>query len=145
MTERADPITIRVPQIDDIRLIQAYDEFHGERRLDFQRGELVVADYEDQKAVGFVKMSNGEFMDCPLISVLFVNEGFRRRGVARALMDHVCRSSKSPFIYLCTEVSNHGMRALLLSAGWSEVGHVDEFSSDGERELIFKIGIRRPV
>ncbi len=145
MTERADPITIRVPQIDDIKLIQAYDEFHGERRLDFQRGELVVADYEDQKAVGFIKMSNGEFLNWPLISVLCVNEGFRRKGVARALMDHVCRSSKSPCIYLCTELSNHSMRALLLSAGWSEVGHVDEFNSDGEREIIFRIGIRRPV
>jgi ribosomal protein S18 acetylase RimI-like enzyme len=139
MTERIDPIIIRAPQANDIKLINAYDELPGERRLEFQRGELTVADYEDNKAVGFITMSN-EFLNRSLISVLCVSECFRRKGVARALMDYVCRSSRLPCIYLCTEASNRRMIALLVSAGWLEVGHVDEFSFDGERELIFRRG-----
>jgi ribosomal protein S18 acetylase RimI-like enzyme len=144
MTERSDLITIRTPQINDIKLIQAYDKFVDEQHLDFQRGKLIVADYEDNKAVGFIKISN-EFLNWSLISLLCVSEGFRRKGVARALMDHVRRSSRSPCIYLCTEASNHVMRALLVSAGWSEVGHVDEFDFGGERELIFRIGTWSPA
>jgi RimJ/RimL family protein N-acetyltransferase len=144
MAERTGPITIRAPQVNDIKLIQAYGEFRGERHLDFQRGELIVADYEDDKAIGFIKISN-EFLNWSLISVLCVSESFRRKGVARALMHHVCRSSKSLCIYLCTGASNRGMRALLASAGWSLVGHADEFSFGGERELIFRIGTAPPA
>jgi ribosomal protein S18 acetylase RimI-like enzyme len=139
MTARIAPIIIRAPQVNDIKLIQAYDEFPGERHLDFQRGELTVADYDNNKAVGFITVSN-EFLNRSLISVLCVSECFRRKGVARALIDHVCRSSRLPCIYLCTEASNHGMIGLLVSAGWLEVGHVNEFSFDGERELIFRRG-----
>jgi RimJ/RimL family protein N-acetyltransferase len=128
-----------------MKIIRDYDEFLGERRLDFQRGELVVADHENNKAVGFMKLSAGEFLSWPLVSVICVSERFRRKGIGRALVDYAWQSSRSPCVYLTTEGSNHAMRALLAAAGWLEVGHIDRFNVDGDSELIFRIGTWPPA
>lgn len=133
-------IVVRPAIFADYKIIREYDEFLGDRRLDIQRRELLVADNGDDCAVGFLKMTSSAFLDRPIIEILCVAQAQRRRGIATRLLEAACLHYHGCQIYLTTEESNRIMRGLLDARGWANVGHIDGFNISGERELIYRTG-----
>ena len=136
----SERIVVRPAQFADYKIIREYDEFLGDRRLDIQRRELLVADLGDERAVGFLKATASAFLDRPLVELLCVAQALRRRGVATRLLEAACKHYRGCQIYLTTEESNGNMRRLLDAIGWANVGYIDGFNISGERELIYRTG-----
>ncbi len=119
-------------------LFDAYRGFYGQpsdlaRARDFlherlRRGESVVLlALRDDAAVGFTQLypvfSSVRTARTWLLNDLFVAEGARRGGVARALLDAAAtfaRDDGAAGLMLETTRSNAPARALYRAAGWSE-------------------------
>lgn len=119
-------------------LFDAYRGFYGQpsdlpRARDFlrkrlRRGESVVLlALRDDAPVGFTQLypvfSSVRTARTWLLNDLFVAEGARRRGVARALLDAAAtfaRDDGAAGLMLETTRSNAPARALYRAAGWSE-------------------------
>ena len=130
---------IRFGRFSDYPILQQYDEFIGDRRLDLQAGEIVVADQTKATAVGYFRVSSGAFLGWPLLTTLCVKTDFRRRGVGDALIEHAINDERFTRLFTSTEVGNVAMRALLSKAGAQEIGHVDRLNLNNERELLFRL------
>lgn len=135
-------LVVRRANIDDLDavapLFDAYRGFYGQpsdlpRARDFlrkrlRRGESVVLlALRDGAAVGFTQLypvfSSVRTARTWLLNDLFVAEGARRRGVARALLDAAAtfaRDDGAAGLMLETTRSNAPARALYRAAGWSE-------------------------
>ncbi len=133
-------LVVRPAEFADYKIIREYDEFLGDRRLDIQRRELLVADYGSARAVGFMKLTASAFLNRPLIEIICVAQKLRRVGIAKSLLQVACQHYVGCHIYLTTEESNEPMKTLLVTQGWALVGHIDGFNFSGERELIYRIG-----
>lgn len=135
-------LVVRRANIDDLDavapLFDAYRGFYGQpsdlpRARDFlrkrlRRGESVVLlALRDGAAVGFTQLypvfSSVRTARTWLLNDLFVAEGARRGGVARALLDAAAtfaRDDGAAGLMLETTRSNAPARALYRAAGWSE-------------------------
>lgn len=131
--------SVRHATFTDFPVINSYDEFLGDRRLDMQRKELIVCDFGESKAIGFGKLTNHYFFDWPMLSILCVKSEYRRNGVARALIQHailMCRGSR---LYTSTEVDNDMMNAVMENMKFKQVGYIDSLNFDDRRELVFRL------
>jgi RimJ/RimL family protein N-acetyltransferase len=131
-------VVVRNCQISDYPIIREYDQFMGDRRLDMERGELLVSDYGQQQAVGYLKLTSNEFFNKPLISLVNVSEEFRGLGIGAKLIGHALNEAKWHQVYLTTEPKNTGMQKLALRLGFEEAGVVKGLNFTGEDELIFR-------
>jgi GNAT superfamily N-acetyltransferase len=109
---RPKPI-IRPCQLGDYTALRTLDEFIGDRRIDMQRGSLLVAEV-DGSAVGYAKVAPAEFLGWPLLSILCVATAFRRQGIGSALIASAVRNAQWLRLYCSTEASNNVMQSLLL-------------------------------
>jgi ribosomal protein S18 acetylase RimI-like enzyme len=130
---------IRFGRFSDYPILQGYDEFIGDRRLDLQAGEIVVADGPKATAIGYFRISSGAFLGWPLLTTLCVSSDYRRRGVGEALIAHAVNDVRFTRLFTSTEVENMAMRTLLTKAGAQEIGHVDCLNLNDERELLFRL------
>jgi len=60
------------------------EEYVQDARRYFQRGDIILLALENDKAVGFIRLSSRE--ECFWIEEIYVKPEFRRRGIARALV-----------------------------------------------------------
>ena len=132
-------VTIRSGILSDYPRLVAYDEFIGDRRLDLQAGEVLVADADDVDAAAFVKIAPKDFMGWPLLAILCVQPTLRRQGIGRSLLAHIKGSERFPAVFTSTESSNLAMRELLDAVGARNVGSVDGLNLSGERELLYRL------
>ena len=128
---------IRPAEIPDYKIMKAYDQFAGDRRLDMQRGELLVADLNEDRAVGYLKLTSHEFFNRPLISLVNTHPDFRKKGIASALIKEAVQRAPWRQVYTSTELSNEKMQRLLPTLGFAFVGEIKNFNFDGETELIY--------
>ena len=138
--ERKPNIIIRPARFTDYPIVRDYDVFIGDRRLDMQRGEMIIADVGQNKAVGYAVLNGRGFIDWPLVQYLCVKQQFRRQGVARNLLAHLCRQGNTQVIYLTTEDDNTPMLHMLQMLAWRHVGRIDAFNFNGQHELVFRWG-----
>ena len=130
-------IKVRAAEIADYKIINQYDEFAGDRRIEMERGELFVADIDGIKAVGFLVITSNEFFNKPLISLVNVVPDFRQKGVAKVLIEFAIKRSGWIKLYAATEASNDIMHTLFPKVGFELVGEIMDFNFDGEAEKIY--------
>ena len=130
--------TIRPCEIRDYPALKSFDEFMGDRRIDMQQGNLMVATLEDA-AVGYSKVAPSEFMGWPLLSIVCVASSSRRRGIGRDLVEGARSAAQWLRLYTSTEASNASMRNLLQSCGAKEMGFADGLNTSGEQEILFRL------
>lgn len=132
-------INIRYADYADYQIIKTYDEFLGDRRLDMQKGALIVADRGEAKAIGFVKISPAGCFGWPLIEALMVQPKFQNCGIGAALLEHVKNNLGYLKLFISTEESNETMQHLLNAINAEEVGFLDGLNLCGEKEKIFRL------
>jgi len=98
-------VEVRRAMDDEVKRIEEFDVFQGDRRLDNWRGELLVC-VEGGTVLGFVTYSSSLFYNRPFISLLAVREGHRRRGVAAALVGRVLEIYDGLTVWISTEEGN---------------------------------------
>lgn len=136
---QANMIIVRFAHLGDFKKIKEYDEFMGDRRIDLQLREILVADVDGEMAQGFAKIGRN-FLNRLVVEMVCVNPDFRCRGVATKLLEAIQKECAGCQIYATTEESNKTMQHLFLKIGWKRVGQIEEFNFSGERELIFRYG-----
>ncbi|WP_162894083.1 hypothetical protein [Phaeobacter sp. LSS9] len=130
---------IRFGRFSDYTLLENYDEFIGDRRLDLQSGEITVADGQEANAVCYIRTSSGAFLGWPLLTTLCLNSNYRRCGDGEALMKHAIQNGRFNRLFTSTEVGNMAMRSLLAKVDAQEIGHVDCLNLNDEREFLFRL------
>jgi len=132
-------IEVREAKFEDFAMLNEFDEFLGDRRIDMQRGEIFVCDFSGETAIGYLRLSANHFFDWPFVVNLCVKEKFRRRGAGVSLLRFAIEQSHLPRLYISTEQSNTAMRKLLSSISAPEIGFIDRLNIDEERELIYRL------
>ncbi|WP_375261200.1 GNAT family N-acetyltransferase [Palleronia sp.] len=130
---------IRFGALGDYPDLLAFDEFIGDRRLNLQAGQLLVAEDGDGRAVGYLRTSPIEFLGWPLLALLCVRVDYRRRGAGQALVRAALSDGRFPRLYVTTEPENDPMLGLLRKVGAEAIGHADRLTFDGGRELLFRL------
>lgn len=134
---------IRRATYDEAKGIKAFDVFVGDRRIDNWRGELLVC-ADAGTVVGFVTYSSNLFYNRPLIGLLCVREGHRRRGIAAALVDRVLGIYDGLDVWTSTEEGNGPAVRLFRKLGFVQKGRIEGLDDDRSVELFFRRAAGRP-
>ena len=130
-------INIRHAIRSDYPIINQYDQFMGDRREDIEKGELFVADFQEVRAVAYLKLSSYALFNKPLVVYLVVNPDYRRKGIAMELLLGIEAHVGWDRLFISTEKGNDAMHALLPKAGYQSCGHIDGLNEDGATECFF--------
>jgi GNAT superfamily N-acetyltransferase len=119
--------------VDLHRLVVRTDrgEFLEER---IQAGRMYVAVMRG-RVVGFATFETN-FIGCLYVSLLMTHPDFRRKGIARRLMDAVAKHSKDGRIFSSTEADNAVSIQMHEALGFRRSGHIDN-QPQVQREIIF--------
>ena len=127
---------IRTGTLDDKQAIKAFDCFGGDRPGALQSERCLVAEI-DGKVVGYVAFQRKYLIGRDFVEFLVVREGFRRQGVAIALL-RAAEAKVSPGrLFISTGADNARMQALLAKDGWTSAGQIDGITHGGGSELFF--------
>lgn len=100
--------------------------------LERQAVTLCKADGE-VRAYGVLETT---FLGHALISMVYVDPSWRRRGAATARLTHLCAVSPTPKVFSLTNLSNAPMHALCRRLGW-EVNGLLNHLDDGDPEVVY--------
>jgi GNAT superfamily N-acetyltransferase len=103
-------------------------------RSHVERHHLLVAE-QDGEVVG-VLAYRVDWFQCTFVSLVCVQEGRRRRGVARALFQALEGMSPGPRLFSSTEETNGRSIRMHTALGFVPSGHIDNLPQ-GYRELLF--------
>lgn len=130
---------IREATLSDLRAIDSFDVFAGDRRAEVERGECFVA-VEEQQAVAYI-VYNHSFYLKPFIQFLCVNPKFRRRGFATELLEYVEGICNGDKLFTSTECDNLPMLKLLNRRGYRISGVIENIQE--RSEVIFCKDVER--
>jgi len=99
------------------------------------RGDLWLAG-DDAGPYAFLCRDDACFFARPFVALLVVAPGFRRRGLASALLAAIETEVSAP-LWTSTNRSNAAMRALLAGRGYESMGEVRGLDP-GDPELFFR-------
>ncbi len=126
---------------EDREVLVAFDQIaiSDEERVKFIEGALrsetcLVAD-QDGALVGYVVLEY-TFYDQGFVSMLYVAEAARRRGVGRVLMRETEARCETLKLFTSTNESNDPMQALLRSLGYVRSGIIHNLDP-GDPELVY--------
>ena len=127
---------IRKGNPDDAQAIAVFDCFGGDRPAALQEDRCLVAIIDGQIA-GFVVYKRKSLIGRDFVEFLVVDEAFRRRGVAVALLREVERVTGPGRLFISTEANNQPMLALLEKDGWTPSGQIENINDSGHVERFF--------
>ena len=99
-----------------------------------ERGGLRLA-CEQDKIVGFCCLDEHYFFEKAFVSLLIVDQDFRRRGIGQKLLQAAAIDHTET--WTSTNRSNTRMRGLLSKVGWQFCGEIEGLDA-GDPELFFK-------
>ena len=99
-----------------------------------ERHHLIVAE-ADEDIVGFLAYRT-DWFQCTFVSLVFVRDDFRRRGIAREFFKAVEAVSPTPRLFSSTEETNAVSIRMHAALGFVPSGHIDNLPQ-GPRELVF--------
>jgi len=100
----------------------------------FREHRMIVAE-ADGAIVGILAWRT-DWFGCAFVSLVYVREEFRRRGVAREMFLSVETLTRSPRVFSSTEEDNTAAIRMHAALGFRPSGHVDNLPQ-GKRELLF--------
>jgi hypothetical protein len=134
-------ITVRHPRVADeepcVRLLSPPREEAEARALvfsHFREHRIVVAEAAG-RIVGLLAWRT-DWFGCSLASLVIVEEGFRRRGIAREMFLAVERLSPGPRLFSSTVEDDAAAIRMHGALGFRASGHIDNLPG-GRRELLF--------
>jgi ribosomal protein S18 acetylase RimI-like enzyme len=134
-------IEIRPPRHGDARpcaglaaLVVGPDRAGPLIKAHLEQHHLIVAEAEED-VVGLCAYRTGWFQ-CTLVSLVVVQEQYRRRGIARELMRSVEAISPTPRIFSSVDETNGPAIRLHGALGFTPSGYIDNLPQ-GTRELLF--------
>jgi ribosomal protein S18 acetylase RimI-like enzyme len=134
-------IVIRPPRQGDARpcaalaaLVVGPDRAGPFIKAHLEQHHLIVAEAEDE-VVGLCAYRT-DWFQCTFVSLVVVQEQYRRRGIARELMRSVEAVSTTPRIFSSVEETNGPGIRLHSALGFTPSGHIDNLPQ-GTRELLF--------
>jgi GNAT superfamily N-acetyltransferase len=83
------------------------------------------------------------FFDNMFLELVMVQEGFRRRGIATALIGHVQRIAGTPKLFSSTNRSNQAAHELFHHCGFEESGYIGNLDPN-DPEIVYFKRIDRP-
>ena len=134
-------MTIRPPERGDLgALVSLAAEVIGPVRAEtFVRSHLeahhVLVAQDERRIVGMLAYRT-DWFQCTFVSLVGVHPDSRRRGVARALFQHLEGLSPSPRLFSSTEETSAASIQVHSALGFSPSGHIDNLPQ-GYRELLF--------
>ena len=120
----------------DLPEIEAFDCFGGDRPGAINEDRCIVAVIDDQIA-GYIVYKRQALIGKNFIEFLVVNEPYRRRGIAVALLRAAEQTLGTCRLYISTGQTNTRMQALLAKDGWTPAGQIEQINSDGTAELFY--------
>lgn len=121
---------------DDAEAIAVFDCFWGDRAAAIDENRCLVATI-DGKVAGYVTFKLKGLIGRDFVEFLVVDEAFRRRGVAVALLRGVEQAVGPGRLFISTESNNAPMLALLEQDGWTDSGQIDNLNDSGHVERFF--------
>ena len=91
----------------------------------------------DGDVAGFVIYKQRGLIGKNFVEYLVVNEPFRRKGVAEALLRAAENELGPCRLFISTEADNTPMLTLLNKYGWSPSGQLDQINDSGQAEVFF--------
>lgn len=120
----------------DAGAIEVLNSFDCDIEAAVAEGRCLVAVIEQQIA-GFVIYKTKGMIGKNFIEYLVVDEAYRRRGLAIALLRAVEQTLGPCRLFISTEADNTPMRALLDKDHWQPAGQIDGINDSGHAELFF--------
>lgn len=127
---------IRRATYDEAKDLKAWDEFVGDRRIDNWRGELFVA-VDGGEVVAYISYSSNLFYNRPFIGLLCVKASYRRRGIARQLIQQILATYDGLDVWVSTEEWNEPAVKLFDSLGFRKMGAIKGLNRDESVEAYF--------
>ncbi|WP_312238911.1 GNAT family N-acetyltransferase [Stenotrophomonas sp.] len=78
------------------------------------------------------------FFDSGFIEMLMVGKEFRRRGLGKALLQHLVSRCERPRLFTSTNASNAPMHALLARNGFIASGQIDNLDPGDPEKVLFR-------
>lgn len=134
-------IEIRLPRVADAAgcselaaLVVGEERAGAFVRSHMERHHLIVAE-TDGHIVGFIAYRT-DWFQCTFVSLVVVQEDFRRKGIAREFFKAVETLSPTPRLFSSTEETNAASIRMHTALGFTPSGHIDNLPQ-GTRELLF--------
>jgi GNAT superfamily N-acetyltransferase len=134
-------IEVRLPRVSDAlpcsalaALVIGEERAGAFIRSHLERHHLIVAEAEGQ-IVGFLAYRT-DWFQCTFVSLVVVEERFRRKGIAREFFKAVEVISPTPRLFSSTEETNTVSIRMHTALGFAPSGHIDNLPQ-GTRELLF--------
>lgn len=99
-----------------------------------RRGCAIIA-LIDERVVGYTVLEY-TFFSCGFISMLIVQEAYRRKGIATALVKRLEETCKTAKLFTSTNESNAPMQAFMASMSYEPSGIVHNLD-EGDPELFY--------
>jgi GNAT superfamily N-acetyltransferase len=133
-------VEIRRATTEEAKRLKEFDPFLGERRIDNWRGELFVAVHAET-LLGYITFSSALFYNRPFISLLFVREPSRHRGVGTALIRRVLELYEGLEVWISTEAVNDPAIRMFTRLGFRRSGQIEGLDGEGSMELFFRYAV----
>ena len=128
---------IRLGILADLDLINAFDDFAGDRSREIAEQRLRVYLVEDKPVAYITVLENSCLCGHPLISFLCVHPEYRRRGIASQLLTEVEAKYNQQKLFISTESNNSTMLKLIKQRNYSIAGSLAKINDDGSDEVYF--------
>lgn len=131
---------IRLAEPYDLSRLMTFDSFPGDRIAEIVERRMLVAEIDDV-VVGYVAWQHGGCIGKDYVNKLVVDDRYRRRGVAHALvraLDTVLNGR----VFISAGAANTAAVSLLENTGWASAGHIVGLLPFDEPELFYRRDIQ---
>ena len=120
-----------------IDLIAATEETRQQHIREWVRRGCAIIALIDERVVGYAVLEY-TFFSCGFISMLIVQEGYRRKGIATALVKRLEETCNTAKLFTSTNESNAPMQALMKNMSYEPSGIVHNLDEGYPEVFYFK-------